>query len=53
MEYVAGETLERRMGQRSLPLSQGLRYAEQVADALARAHAAASCTGTSSPRTSW
>jgi len=40
MEYVAGETLERRMGQRALPLSRGLRYAEQVADALARAHAA-------------
>ena len=40
MEYVAGETLDRRMGQRALPLSHGLRYAEQVADALARAHAA-------------
>ena len=40
MEYVAGETLDRRMGQRALPLSQGLRYAEQVADALGRAHAA-------------
>ena len=40
MEYVAGETLEQRMGQKALPLSRGLRYAEQVADALARAHAA-------------
>jgi predicted Ser/Thr protein kinase len=40
MEYVSGETLEQRMGQRALPLSRGLRYAEQVADALARAHAA-------------
>jgi Tol biopolymer transport system component/predicted Ser/Thr protein kinase len=40
MEYVAGETLEQRMGQRALPLSRGLRYAEQIADALARAHAA-------------
>jgi Tol biopolymer transport system component/predicted Ser/Thr protein kinase len=40
MEHVAGETLEQRMGQRALPLSRGLRYAEQVADALARAHAA-------------
>ena len=40
MEYVPGETLEQRMGQRALPLSRGLRYAEQVADALARAHAA-------------
>jgi Tol biopolymer transport system component/predicted Ser/Thr protein kinase len=40
MEYVPGETLEHRMGQRALPLSRGLRYAEQVADALARAHAA-------------
>ena len=40
MELVAGETLEQRMGQRALPLSRGLRYAEQIADALARAHAA-------------
>jgi tetratricopeptide (TPR) repeat protein/predicted Ser/Thr protein kinase len=40
MEYVPGETLEQRMGQRALPLSRGLRYAEQIADALARAHAA-------------
>ena len=40
MEFVSGETLEQRMGQRALPLSRGLRYAEQVADALARAHAA-------------
>jgi Tol biopolymer transport system component/predicted Ser/Thr protein kinase len=40
MEYVSGETLEQRMGQRALPLSRGLRYAEQVADALARAHVA-------------
>jgi eukaryotic-like serine/threonine-protein kinase len=40
MEYVSGETLEQRMGQRALPLSRGLRYAEQIADALARAHAA-------------
>ena len=40
MEYVSGETLEQRMGQRALPLSRGLRYGEQIADALARAHAA-------------
>jgi Tol biopolymer transport system component/predicted Ser/Thr protein kinase len=40
MEYVSGETLEQRMGQRALPLSRGLRYADQIADALARAHAA-------------
>jgi Tol biopolymer transport system component/predicted Ser/Thr protein kinase len=40
MEHVAGETLEQRMGQRALPLGRGLRYAEQVADALGRAHAA-------------
>ena len=40
MEHVSGETLEQRMGQRALPLSRGLRYAEQIADALARAHAA-------------
>jgi predicted Ser/Thr protein kinase len=40
MEHVAGETLEQRMGQRALPLSRGLRYAEQIADALACAHSA-------------
>ncbi len=40
MEYVSGGTLEQRMGQRALPLSRGLRYGEQIADALARAHAA-------------
>jgi Tol biopolymer transport system component/predicted Ser/Thr protein kinase len=40
MEYVSGETLEQRMGQRALPLSRGLRYGEQIADALARAHSA-------------
>jgi Tol biopolymer transport system component len=37
---VSGETLEQKMGQRALPLGRGLRYAEQVADALARAHGA-------------
>jgi Tol biopolymer transport system component/predicted Ser/Thr protein kinase len=40
MEYVAGETLEQRLAQKALPLSRGLRYAEQVAEALACAHAA-------------
>ena len=40
MEHVPGETLEQRMGQRALPLGRALRYAEQVADALACAHAA-------------
>jgi Tol biopolymer transport system component/predicted Ser/Thr protein kinase len=40
MEHVAGETLEQRIGQRALPLSRGLRYAELIADALACAHAA-------------
>jgi Tol biopolymer transport system component/predicted Ser/Thr protein kinase len=40
MEHVAGETLEQRMGQQALPLSRALRYGEQIADALARAHAA-------------
>jgi predicted Ser/Thr protein kinase len=40
MEHVAGETLEQKMGQRALPLGRALRYAEQVADALACAHAA-------------
>jgi tetratricopeptide (TPR) repeat protein/predicted Ser/Thr protein kinase/TolB-like protein len=40
MEYVAGQTLEQRMGDRALPLGRGLRYAEQIADAVACAHAA-------------
>jgi serine/threonine protein kinase len=40
MEYVDGETLERRIGRKGLALGEGLDYAVQVASALARAHGA-------------
>jgi serine/threonine-protein kinase len=40
MEYVAGKTLERLIGGKGLPLGEALKYSVQVADALARAHAA-------------
>ncbi len=40
MEYVAGQPLDRLMARGRLPLSTILRYAVQVADALATAHAA-------------
>src|SRR5689334_20930733 len=40
MEYVAGATLDRLIGDRGLGLQRTLRYAIQVADALEAAHAA-------------
>ena len=40
MEYVPGKTLDDLIGRKGLKLSVALRYAVQVADALARAHAA-------------
>ncbi len=40
MEYVAGQPLDRLMARARLPLPTILRYAVQVADALAAAHAA-------------
>lgn len=39
MEYVEGETLDRLIGTRRLPLRDAIRYAAQMADALAAAHA--------------
>src|SRR5205823_732750 len=39
MEYVAGKTLDQLIG-RKLRLNEALKYAVQIADALARAHAA-------------
>jgi serine/threonine protein kinase len=40
MEYVKGKTLEQLIGRKPLRLKDTLNYAVQIADALARAHAA-------------
>src|SRR6266851_2667120 len=40
MEYVAGKSLDRVIGRKRLPLSDALKYAVQMADGLAKAHAA-------------
>jgi serine/threonine protein kinase len=40
MEYVAGKTLDQLIGRKGLRLNEVLKYAAQIADALARAHAA-------------
>ena len=38
MEYVRGETLAQRLGQKSLPLREALRVASEIAEALEAAH---------------
>ena len=40
MEFVAGKTLDDVAGRKGLPVGEALRYAVQIADALAKAHAA-------------
>ncbi|HWZ98543.1 MAG TPA: protein kinase [Candidatus Dormibacteraeota bacterium] len=40
MEYLEGETLEQRVKRGALPLDAALKYAEQIADALSKAHRA-------------
>jgi serine/threonine protein kinase len=40
MEYVAGKALNQLIARRGLPLGEALKYAVQIADALAAAHAA-------------
>src|SRR5579862_2700628 len=40
MEFVAGKTLNQLIGKHGLPLKDTLKYSIQMADALARAHAA-------------
>jgi serine/threonine-protein kinase len=40
MEYVAGKTLDRLIARRGLPVNEALKYAVQMAAALAKAHAA-------------
>ncbi|MBP1727439.1 MAG: serine/threonine protein kinase, partial [Deltaproteobacteria bacterium] len=40
MEYVDGKTLDQRIGHRGLRLNDALKYAVQIADALAKAHSA-------------
>src|SRR6516162_5669591 len=39
MEYVAGKTLDKWIGRKGLRLSEAMKYAIQIADALATAHA--------------
>ena len=40
MEYVPGKTLDQLIGRKGLPLNETLKYAVQIADALAQAHLA-------------
>ena len=40
MEYVEGRTLEEKTGRKGLKLNEALKYAIQIADALAKAHSA-------------
>ncbi len=40
MEYVEGKTLDESIGRKGLKLNEALKYAIQIADALARAHSA-------------
>jgi serine/threonine protein kinase/Flp pilus assembly protein TadD len=40
MEYVPGKTLDQLIGRKGLPVGEALKYAVQIADALARAHGA-------------
>jgi len=40
MEYVAGKTLDQWIGRKGLRLNETLKYAIQIADALAKAHSA-------------
>lgn len=39
MEYIAGKTLDRMIAGNGLPMGEALKYAVQIADALAMAHA--------------
>jgi eukaryotic-like serine/threonine-protein kinase len=38
MEYVEGKTLDQQIGHRGMHLNDALKYAVQIADALAKAH---------------
>src|SRR5438876_4766072 len=40
MEYVPGKTLDQMIGRKGLRLNEALKYAVQIADALAKAHSA-------------
>src|SRR5205085_6243651 len=40
MEYVRGKTLEQLIGRKGMRLNEALKYAVQIADALAKAHSA-------------
>jgi serine/threonine-protein kinase len=51
MAYYEGQTLKQRIAQGPLTIAEALTIATQVADGLARAHAAGWCTATSSRAT--
>jgi eukaryotic-like serine/threonine-protein kinase len=53
MELVPGKTLEDVIGRHRLKITEVLKYAVQIAGALAAAHAAVSCTVISNQLTSW
>ena len=53
MEFVAGHTLGQLIGRKGLKLEEALKYAVQIADALATAHAAGIVHRDLKPATSW
>lgn len=50
MEYVAGKSLDKLIAGKRLPFPDAIEYASEIAGALAAAHAAVWCIGTSSRR---
>ena len=53
MEYVEGKTLDQLIPRKGMRLSEALKYAVQIADALATAHAAGIVHRDLKPANSW